>query len=301
MQKHKPRFLALVVAYVALVLTLAPPSYASGGVGKPPPKNSGPSCGSTIYKSSHVAWQCTFADEFNGTALDTSKWSVLTTANSGFVTGPPSSVACYLNSPNNVSESGGYLDLTARKEATTFNCSGITTQYTSGEVISYGKFSQTYGRFEVRAKLPQAVVAGLQEDFWLWPVDSSRYGAEPASGEIDFAELYSQYPNLDVPYIHYVSASADPNVTAYNCTIDPTQFNTFALEWTTTSLTVLYNGQTCLSDVINPAAPLVAPQPFDQPFFLALTQALGIGTNSFDPATTPLPATTLIDYVHVWK
>ena len=34
---------------------------------------------------------------------------------------------------------------------------------------------------------------------------------------------------------------------------------------------------------------------------VALTQALGIGSNAFDPATTPLPATTQIDYVHVWK
>ena len=35
----------------------------------------------------------------------------------------------------------------------------------------------------------------------------------PASGEIDFAEFYSQYPNLDVPFIHYNYSSTDPNVT----------------------------------------------------------------------------------------
>jgi hypothetical protein len=41
--------------------------------------------------------------------------------------------------------------------------------------------------------------------------------------------------------------------------------------------------------------------PFDQPFFIALTQALGVGTNALDPSSTPLPATTSIDYVRVWK
>ena len=41
--------------------------------------------------------------------------------------------------------------------------------------------------------------------------------------------------------------------------------------------------------------------PFDQPFFVALTQALGVDTNVFNPATTPLPATTQVDYVRVWK
>jgi hypothetical protein len=34
---------------------------------------------------------------------------------------------------------------------------------------------------------------------------------------------------------------------------------------------------------------------------IALTQELGIGPNLFDPATTPLPATTSVDYVRVWK
>jgi hypothetical protein len=45
---------------------------------------------------------------------------------------------------------------------------------------------------------------------------------------------------------------------------------------------------------------VASPAPFDQPFFLSLTQALGVGTNS-PTASTPLPATTLVDYVRVWK
>jgi beta-glucanase (GH16 family) len=168
-------------------------------------------------------------------------------------------------------------------------------------VSSYQLFTQTYGLFEVRAKLPATAVKGLQETLWLWPANDVKFGAWPASGEIDFAEFYSQYSTLDVPYIHYVPAKADPNVTAYNCTITPGQFNTYGLQWTSTSLTVLYNGKTCLVDQWNPAAPLVSPEPFNQPFFIALTQALGIGTNAFVPGTTPLPATTQVDWVRAWK
>lgn len=33
---------------------------------------------------------------------------------------------------------------------------------------------------------------------------------------------------------------------------------------------------------------------------ICLTQALGIGTNEFIPGTTPLPATTSVDWVRVW-
>jgi hypothetical protein len=78
-------------------------------------------------------------------------------------------------------------------------------------------------------------------------------------------------------------------------------FHNYVVEWTTSSLKVIYDGHTCLVDYWNPAFPLAAPQPFDQPFIVALTQALGIGGNAFNPATTPLPATTRVDYVRVWK
>jgi hypothetical protein len=73
------------------------------------------------------------------------------------------------------------------------------------------------------------------------------------------------------------------------------------VEWTASTIKIAYDGKTCLIDDWQPAWPLVKPQPFDQPFLIALTQALGIGGNAFDPATTPLPATTSVDYVHVWS
>jgi hypothetical protein len=47
--------------------------------------------------------------------------------------------------------------------------------------------------------------------------------------------------------------------------------------------------------------PLTSPQPFDKPFFIALTQALGLYTNNYTPGVTQLPATTLVDYVRAWK
>jgi hypothetical protein len=50
-----------------------------------------------------------------------------------------------------------------------------------------------------------------------------------------------------------------------------------------------------------PAAPLVKPQPFDQPFVINLNQSLGLGHNQFDARVTPLPASTEIDYVRVWR
>lgn len=296
--------IALAAALAALTATAlaAGPSDAArpgsgGGGGKTKP------CGGvTLTKPDGTAWQCTFGDEFSGSSLDTAKWVPQLTSTSGYHVGPE----CFVNTPSNISVANGTLNLTVRKEAAPFTCSSpsgaYTSQYTSGMVTTYGKFGQAYGRFEVRAKLPAAAVAGLQESFWLWPVNWTKYGAYPYSGEIDIAEVFSNYADRAIPYIHYVPAATDYNVTNNYCYIsDVSAFHTYAVEWTTSAITVVYDGKTCLVDEWNPASPLVKPQPFDSPFFLALTQALGIGGNAFDPATTPLPATTSIDYVRVWK
>jgi hypothetical protein len=56
----------------------------------------------------------------------------------------------------------------------------------------------------------------------------------------------------------------------------------------------------CLTDNYRPSN-VASPAPFNQPFFISLTQALGAGANALEPSATPLPATTSIDYVRVWK
>jgi len=180
-----------------------------------------------------------------------------------FPSGTAAGWPCYVDNPSTISESGGYLDLSVVQEAAPVSCAdGYSTPFEAGMVSTYGKFNQTYGAFEVNAELPASVAKGLQETFWLYP-QTLTYGAWPHSGETDFAEFYSQYPTLDVPYIHYTeAASGDPNVTAYNCTINQGQFNTYGMDWQPGTLTIYLNGNVCLVDHPNPAAPLASPEPF---------------------------------------
>src|SRR5580700_5507822 len=269
----------------------APPSTTTTTtVPAPPTTTTSKNCQGSTPLGLGGNWTCTFDDEFNGTSLNTSLWAPELTAQNLYVAGPD----CYVDNPNTISESGGYLYLSAVK-VPTFNCVGnYTSQYETGMVTTRSLFTQTYGAFEVNAKLPVSTAPGLQETFWLYPQNMT-YGKWPASGEIDFAEFYSQYPDLDVPYIHYNYSSSDPNVTSYNCDINPAQFNTYGVDWSPTSITVLYNGNVCLTD-----SWLNGPAPFNQPFFIALTQALGLSGSNAVNANTPLPATTTIDWVRAW-
>lgn len=301
---HLHRNAVVAATFAVLFGILAGPGFASAATQRNPAPAStpAPTCGGTlIAKSTGGRWVCTFDDEFSGYSLNASKWAPNLTSANGYHSG----IECVVSSPNNISVSGGYLSLTARKEAAPFVCKSpygnYTTQYTAATVTSYGNFSQAFGRFEIRAKFPAATVAGLQGSVWLFPLAGTKFGAWPTSGEIDIAEAYTQYPDRAIPVVHYKAAKPDPNVTNNYCMLNPSAFNVYTAEWTTTSIKIMYNGATCLEDHWSAAAPLTGLQPFDQPFFVALTQALGIGTNLFNPATTPLPATTQIDYVRAWK
>ncbi len=259
-------------------------------------------------------WSCTFDDEFNGTSLDTSRWQPVLTATSGYQTGPFLSQVCYVDDPDTISESGGTLNLSVVQVPTYLTCdqlggSSFNTSYEGGMIESYNLFSQEYGYFQVRAEMPPAAVAGLQETLWLYPENQTLYGPWPESGEIDYGEFYSEYPADDVPAVHYPGSTNDPNATATNgCTIagaDPAgQFNSYALSWTPTTITTYFNGVPCLTDVYGPhvTSPDTAPEPFNQPFFLVFTQAFGMNSgDTFQPGATPLPATMKIDWVRVWQ
>jgi beta-glucanase (GH16 family) len=255
-------------------------------------------CGNLLVKDDDSTWACSFVDNFDGQALDTTKWIVQQTKLTGFKTDE----TCYVNSPDNIEVRDGELLLTARAASQSLNCDNpygaYSTPYTGGMVGTRGKFSQTYGRFEVRAKFPTATVAGLHGGFWAMPA-SNTYGVWPASGELDIAEWWSNAPTHALPTLHYAGDSLDD--TGWNCRVStPSSYHTYTMEWYPDVIRFFIDGTMCFERSWTPDG-LTAPQPFDRPFSMILNMGVGTlsGVNQVS-AATPLPGTYTVDYAKVW-
>ncbi|MES2307369.1 MAG: glycoside hydrolase family 16 protein [Verrucomicrobiota bacterium] len=115
-------------------------------------------------------WSMTFEDNFNGTTIDSTKWNI--------------KGANYWDkishfSKDNVTVGGGMAQLRFEKKTGPHNDEpdGKVTDYTTGYLDTYGKWTQKYGYFESRLKSP--VGDGLFDAFWLMPDRGAEAGGQP--------------------------------------------------------------------------------------------------------------------------
>lgn len=255
----------------------------------------GDACGKRIFKRawSWEQWECTFVDNFNGNQLNREKWI----PQRNFSTGTNDVYACYADDPRVVQVRNGKLELSVRQIADKIACphGAADSNILAGQVSTYHRFSQKYGRFEARMRVTEST-AGLHEAFWLWPDARHSTINWPYSGEIDIAETYSNHPNLVVPFLHYKAddQGPQPGVNTAYCQAERGKWNTYTLEWGPNRLEIFVNGQSCLVNTSGDPA-------FQKRYIIMLTQALGKWDNGADLGSTTLPATTEVDYVKAWK
>ncbi len=192
----------------------------------------------------------------------------------------------YTGRPENAIVENGILKIKAMKE--TYNGSN----YTSARMISKDKFEITYGKVEVRAKIPAGV--GTWPAIWMLGSNISSVNW-PACGEIDIMEHVGKSLNTIYGTLHYPGRSggnADGNTKVIaNAT---TEFHIYTLDWTAASIKI-YADDMLVHSVANSAA-----IPFNHNFFLILNVALGGDFGGpLDPAFTS--ATMEVDYIRVYK
>ncbi|MBR8535720.1 family 16 glycosylhydrolase [Carboxylicivirga sediminis] len=182
--------------------------------------------------------QLVWSDEFDGNGdIDPGKWfrQYQLPIGGGWYNGE---VQHYTNRPDNSYIENGVLKIVAKKE--NYTDQGVTKNYTSARLNS--KFAFTYGKVEVRAKLPSGTGTwpaiwmlgkNINEDGAYW--DNEGYGTKPwpACGEIDIMEHWGDNQN-------YVQ-SATHTPSSYGGTINhggqtiataSSQFHIYTLLWT---------------------------------------------------------------------
>ena len=252
-------------------------------------------------------WELVWSDEFDGAALDPSKWNIQT--GDGTAEGIPGWGNNELQSYQaaNISVSGGVLVITAREED-----AGDGHAYTSGRINTAGKLDTTYGRIEASIQAPGG--QGLWAAFWMLPTDSA-YGGWAAGGEIDILEVYSRDP---APFaqaaLHY--GMAWPLNTfdhAKYFDVDPADgFHVYAVEWDEEEIRWFVDGVhfhtvrrntywTYYQDAETRAhVSGGVSAPFDRPFHLLLNLAVG-GNLPGAPTAGALPGELKVDYVRVYE
>ncbi|WP_445457616.1 glycoside hydrolase family 16 protein [Flavobacterium sp. HNIBRBA15423] len=221
-----------------------------------------------------------FSDEFDiDGAPDTTKW--------GYDLGAGgwgnAEAQTYTDAPANATVSGGNLVITAIKSG---------SNYTSARLKSENKFEFTYGKVEVRAKLP--IGGGTWPAIWMLGEDYAT-NTWPGCGEIDIMEHKGNVPNVIHGTLHYPGNSGgNGNGNTTTIANASSEFHVYKAIWSPTSIQIF------VDDVLFHSVPNSNALPFNHDFFLILNVAMG-GTfgGAIDSSFTQ--SAMEIDYVRVYQ
>jgi beta-glucanase (GH16 family) len=157
---------------------------ASAAWGKPHVKGGEPH----IAAAPHMHWKLTWKDNFNHGQKSIKGWHY-DLGGSGWGNNEDE---VYTRSRRNVFVAHGYLNIMAIGKRVHGH-----VRYTSGRITTRNAFSQRYGLFVFKARLPKG--RGLWPAIWMMP-QRSVFGGWPRSGEIDIVESRGNW-------IHHVQGS----------------------------------------------------------------------------------------------
>ncbi|MGV9251732.1 family 16 glycosylhydrolase [Streptomyces sp. NPDC003697] len=255
--------------------------------------------GPSAHRADAATTALTWSDEFDGaagSAPDAGRWT-LETGGSG---NGNHELQYYRDSRDNAALDGnGNLVITARKNTDTgLQCWYGTCQYTSARLNTARTFTQAYGHFEARIKVPRG--QGMWPAFWMLGNDLGT-AQWPNSGEIDVMENVGNEPGTVHGTIHGPGYSGSSGIGApYSLPGGASfadAFHVFAVDWSPQSITWSVDGTAYQTRT--PADVHGNKWVYDHPFFLILNLAVGGDWPGGPNAGTAFPQTMTIDYVRV--
>jgi beta-glucanase (GH16 family) len=236
-----------------------------------------------------------FADEFNSSTLDRSKWNV---EGPGFWVN--NEQQAYIDTPQTVrllpvgaapGSENGILVLQPRFLNGYVTPSGRRVDFVSGRINTSAKFEFTHGRAAARIRMPNA--GGVWPAFWLLG-----NGKWPDTGEIDIMEYVGEKDWTGVA-LHGPGYSGETplvNKHFFGNETDVTQWHIYSVEWTSNQMLFKVDGRTTYR-VTRPMVEHYGKWVFDTPKHVILNFALGgaypFKTNGIAKPYNGLPAVTV--------
>ena len=222
-------------------------------------------------------WNMVWADEFSGSAYDTTKWMPEIYSNNG-------ELQTYTNNAENIQVNNGQLHLIAKNEG--------GNAYSSGRLITRNKFSFKYGRVEGRMKVPQT--RGSFPAFWMLGANIKEL-IWPACGEIDIMEHINS-ENKFYGTVHWDYGGH--TLQGSNLISNAALYHTFSTEWDSSRIRIYLDGVQYYEHAISATNSTL--DEFTKPFFLLLNHAVA-GWADVPDNTSVFPSSFDIDYVRVFQ
>lgn len=154
--------------------------------------------------------------------------------------------------------------------------------FIAGQLITDRSFSQTYGYFEMNAKLSSA--NGVVSGFWMLPAD----GSWPP--ELDVAEVVGSNPKTLALTAHSGSYT-NPHWAAIS---DSTQdFHTYGVDWEPDKLTWYFDGKQVAQEN--------TPADMNKPMYMVLSTVVGTGSTWTGAPTPGETGQMQVDYVRAYS
>lgn len=244
-------------------------------------------CASALYGQEYeLLWK----DDFGGRDLDTAKWSRIMRGDADWRRYMSTDDALY-------GLRNGKLILRAVRNDRVAPTD--TAAYLTGGVCTKGKFSVSYGKVEVRARLKSA--RSVWPAIWMLPEE----GIWPDGGEIDIMEHLNHdefiYQTVHTRYTKTATPHAGTPHSA-KAVFNPDRYNIFCVEILPDRIVFSVNGSRTLvyprlySEDDRDA---LVQYPFGSPFYILMDMQIG-GQWIGPPDGRDLPAEMLIDWIKVY-
>ena len=242
-----------------------------------------------VSSEEREGWDMVWQDEFNGSTLDTTAWSYEVNGDGG----GNNELQYYTDFKTNTWLKNGFFHIKAIKE------SYKGKLYTSGRINTKNKKDFTYGRYDIRAKVPTQ--QGIWPAIWMLPTDYE-YGTWPQSGEIDIMESVGHLPKTTYGTLHYGPKWPDNKHTGQEFQLEndlAEEFHVFSVEWEPNEIRwyiddVLFSTKT--PEDLKPHH-----WPFDKKFHIILNLAIGGQWPGNPDSSTEFPKYMYVDYVRVYQ